>query len=121
MSAVLLPTIPVLAAGTPEQQPTVQMDKEEIMRMMESPEMRPMIISMMKNMMTSPEMRPMVMDIMKNVTQSPETKDIMQSPEMKALLQSPEMKDMIQSPEMKAAMLNMMGDLKNSTPIDGLD
>jgi len=79
IGAALLPAVPVSAA--PAQQPTTQaapmMDKDKMMCMMQSPEMKPMMMNMMKDMMMSPEMKPMMMDMMKDMMQSPEMKDMM--------------------------------------------
>ena len=79
MGASLVPTVLVSAAPAP--QPTTQMapmmDKDKMMCMMQSPEMRPMMMGMMKDMMMSPEMKPMMMDMMKEMMQSPEMNDMM--------------------------------------------
>jgi len=78
LGAALLPTVPVSAAAAPTQQPmTHMMDKDKMMCMMQSPEMKPMMMGMMKDMMMSPEMKPMMMDMMKEMMQSPEMKDMM--------------------------------------------
>jgi len=80
VGAALLPAMPASAAATPTQQPmTHMMDKDKMMCMMQSPEMKPMMLSMMKDMMMSPEMKPMMMNMMKEMMQSPEMKEMMMS------------------------------------------
>ena len=78
IGAALLPAMPVSAAAAPIQHPlTHVVDKDKTQCMMQSPEMKPMMMSMMKDMMMSPEMKPMMMDMMKDMMQSPEMKDTM--------------------------------------------
>ncbi|WP_084574373.1 hypothetical protein [Sporomusa malonica] len=81
VGAALAPALPVSAASAQQSpaQMTPMMDKDKMMNMMQSPEMKPMMMSMMKDMMMSPEMKPMMMDMMKDMMQSPEMKDMMQN------------------------------------------
>ena len=47
--------------------------------MMNSPEMKTMMMTMMKEMMTSPEMKPLMMDMMKEMMSKPEMKEMMRA------------------------------------------
>lgn len=79
IGAALMPAVPALAAQAhqPATQMAPMMDKDKMMSMMQAPEMKPMMMGMMKDMMMSPEMKPMMMDMMKEMMQSPEMKDMM--------------------------------------------
>lgn len=79
MGIVTVPATLASAAPTPQSthQMASMMDKDKMMCMMQSSEMKPMMMGMMKDMMMSPEMKPMMMDMMKEMMQSPEMSEMM--------------------------------------------
>jgi len=61
--------VPVFAADTQKhttKMTGMAMDKDKMTCTMQSPEMKSMMMGMMKEMMKSPEMKPMMMDMMKS-------------------------------------------------------
>jgi len=102
--------VPVFAADTQKhttKMTGMAMDKDKMTCTMQSPEMKSMMMGMMKDMMMSPEMKPMMMDMMK---------EMMKSPEMK-----PMMMDMMKSSDMKDMPMNMTPEMTVQHTMDHMD